>query len=71
MLEHGGCSPKEAADKEAFSLIHRESGACVAAGSPAPAQMTEMPALRPNLLFLSAMNALLLFCDITVRLSSD
>lgn len=51
VLEHGGCSLKEAADKEAFSLIHRECGASIAAGSPAPAQMTEMPS-EPS--FLSA-----------------
>lgn len=51
VLEHGGCSPKEAAEEEASPLIHRESAASVAAGSPAPAQMTEMPELCPSLLF--------------------
>lgn len=41
--------------------IHREPGASTVAGSPAPAQMTEMSARRLSLLFGPQMNTLLLF----------
>lgn len=71
VLEHGGCSPKEAAEEEASPLILRESAASVAAGSPAPAQMTEMPELRPSLLLVHRWTLFCCFCDTTARLSSD
>lgn len=61
VLEHGGCAPTEAVDEEALSPIDGEAGASMAVGSPAPAQRTEMPALRPSLRFCPQMNALLLF----------